>query len=520
MTQQPYRDDNTIVLGVSFQSGIGGEIIDTTNQDNITHSILSAAAIISEDSLSGVLSLNLMIIDKPTGYENADISTNKVLTSSVIVAYLRRNSSIYTPVLISLYFKPLEEYKQYGRGIYLCSFYDTNNSEWNESGCTNAYYNGQFSRYECNCSHLTSFALIWLPESSSSIINSTKTLDAQDIASVIFQSISIICFVIIMIHAICIRIVNPLMRLQTLKLLPLISTGSTTILFIFYIALGMTVYTQTSSSDQTECFLSSKILMFITYYLLIFMFCIKTSAGYFYYLRFVRLFPQPSLRQLIFMIIISFFISLFCVVLALGFNTQSTYNITQLYPYKICWFTRDVIYYFLTIPTGIFLLLNIITITLVSKTIISHAFNAKTKEKINQRMKRCVLVLLSSCMTQGIGWLFGPFISFVIPMAGSILGWFFIILNGLEGFWSIVLYLLIRSRRIGQRKHTSAAIKFPKSAVIQSIKDKNLDDKDEDNRHDVRATERNMEREQIYSINDLRKRETDSSNDYDDRVFN
>jgi hypothetical protein len=410
--------------------------------------------------------------------------------------------------LISLYFQILTEYKQYGRGQYLCSFYDTNNSEWNESGCTDACYNRAFDRYECNCSHFTSFALIWLPESSS-IINGTQTLDAQDIASVIFQSISILCFIMIMIHAISIRIVNPLMRLQTLKLLPLMSTGSTTILFIFYIALGTTAYTQTSSSDQTDCFLSSKILMFITYYLLIFMFCIKTSAGYYYYLRFARLYPQPSLRQLILMITISFFISLFSVILALGFNTQSNYNITQLYPYKLCWFSRNVIYYFLTIPTGIFLVLNIITITLVSKSIICHAFNAATSGQINQRIKRCVLVLLSSCITQGIGWLFGPFISFINPVAGNVLGWFFVLLNGLEGFWSIVLYLLIRSRRIGQRKHISAA-----------IKDNKLDNTDEGNKHDVRSTERNMKREQLYSFQDLRKRETDASNDSDDRVLN
>jgi len=220
------------------------------------------------------------------------------------------------------------------------------------------------------------------------------------------------------------------------------------------------------------------------------------------------------------MITISFLISLFSVILALGFNTQSSYNITRLYPYKLCWFSQNVIYYFLTIPTGIFLLLNIITITLVSKSIICHAFNAATSTQINQRIKRCVLVLLSSCITQGIGWLFGPFISFVNPEAGNVLGWFFILLNGLEGFWSIVLYLLIRSRRIGQRKHISAALKFPKSAGIQSMKDKNLDDKDEGNKHDVRATERNTKREEIYSIKDLRKRETDGSNDYDDRVFN
>ena len=37
---------------------------------------------------------------------------------------------------ISLYFKVLPEYKPNVSATYFCSFYDTNNSRWNESGCT------------------------------------------------------------------------------------------------------------------------------------------------------------------------------------------------------------------------------------------------------------------------------------------------------------------------------------------------------------------------------------------------
>jgi hypothetical protein len=470
---------------------------------------------VSKESLVGVLSLNLLIIDKPTGYENADNSTNKTLASSVIVASLRQNSSISNPITICLYFSTLAEYKQNGLGKYLCSFYDENYSQWSESGCSNAHYNQDFDRYECICNHLTSFALVWLPQSSSTT-NSTKTFDAQDISSLIFELISIICFLVVMIHAIGIRIINPLERLQTLKLLPLISTASTTILFIFYIALSLTVYTRTSSSDDTECFLSSSILMFITYFLLIYMFCVKTSAGYFYYLRFVRLIPQPSHRQLFLMLIISFLISLLCVLLAMGFNTNSNYHITQLYPYEICWFTRDVIYFFLTIPIGVFLLLNIITITLVSRSIITHALHATTCDQMNERMKRCAVVLLSSCVTQGIGWLFGPFITFVNPIAGNILAWFFILFNGLEGFWTIVLYLMIRAQRIDEQNRVTAAIKIPKSLGIPSDKDKKLDHQNEQKVNDTRQ---DIGKDQIYFFNDLPKKETDFSGDGEDRTF-
>jgi hypothetical protein len=78
-------------------------------------------------------------------------------------------------------------------------------------------------------------------------------------------------------------------------------------------------------------------------------------------------------------------------------------------------------------------------------------------------MKRCVLVLLSSCITQGIGWLFGPFITILSPTAGNVLGWFFIIFNGLEGFWSIVVYTIIRSQHMDEQKRVIAAREFMKS---------------------------------------------------------
>lgn len=462
--QNPQIEDDITVLGASFKRGIGGEIIDTTNQDNITRTFVSAAGMVTKSSLNGVISLNLFIVDKPTGYENADNSSNKILASSVVVASIQRNTSAYAPITILLYFNPLAEYKRIGSGTYFCSFYDTNLSQWSESGCSEAYYNTNYHRYECNCSHLTSFALVWLPQSlTSSSSNgsyppSIYAFDPQDIASLVFQCLSIICFLAIMTHAIAIRFFDTSYQVPTLKLLPLVSTASTTILFLFFISLGATVRIQTRSPSESQCFLSSHVLMFITYFCLIFMFCAKTSTGYFYYLRFVRLFPQTSHRQLFSMLTISFLISLTCVLLAIGLNTNSSITITRLYPYKFCWFSRDVIYYFVTIPVGVFLLVNIVTITLIARSIITHAFHAGTREQMSERLKRCVLVLLSSCVTQGLGWFFGPFITFANPSAGSILAWFFILVNGLEGFWSIMLYTLIRLQHIHEEKRVVSPI--------------------------------------------------------------
>ena len=450
---QPVRQENKLVLGASTSGSGNGTIVDTSNRESITNSIISTAAIISNESLTGVTYISMLIIDNPIQYRRIDNTSNKTLASSIIVAAVQRDPNItQQSINISLFFQVLNDSKPNTTNVdYYCSFYDTHSSQWNESGCTKPNYNQQWNRYECSCNHLTSFALIWLPNTQY-----TQNLNAQDIASLVFQSISIICFIIVISHVLFIRLRDPLMRLQAYDLLPLISAASTTILFIFYIALGTTVYTRTTSEEETECFLSSSVLMFFVYFFVIFMFCTKTSVGYFNYLRFVLLFPQPRARKLVRMLIISFFISITWVSFAAGFNSNPSYNITQLYPYKLCWFTRDVIHYFFTIPIGIFLLINIVLFLCVAVRVINHARYATSRDLSYDRMKRCIVVLLSSSLTQGIGWLFGPVITVVGSEAGNVLGWFFNVFNGLEGLWTLLLYAILHSMRIDEKKRVKA----------------------------------------------------------------
>ncbi|CAF4743788.1 unnamed protein product [Rotaria socialis] len=452
LAKQPYQGNNETILGASFLTGSGGEIISTLNVSNVSQSYLSAAAIVSDKSLIGATSLNILIIDKPTTYETVSNSTEQRIASSVIVVGIQRGDPMPAPFTISLYFQVLSDFEPKVPADYFCSFYDTSNHIWNESGCTKPTFKNSLNRYECSCNHTTTFALIWLPK-----VPLTRYLNSQDIASLVFQSISICCFIAVIIHAIVIRFRDPIMSLQTNDLPPLMSCAVTMILFIFFIALAMTTYTKTSSEDQTSCFLSSSVLMFFVYFFIIFMFCIKTSVAYFNYLRFVCLFPQPSYQRLFVMILISFFISIIWVSVAAGLNSNPSYNITQLYPYKFCWFTRGVIYYFLTIPAGVFLLINTIVFIRVALCIINHARQATSPHQLYKRMKQCVIILLLSSATQGIGWLFGPFLTFINSEAGNILGWFFVIFNGLEGLWVILLYIVIRSLRMDKQRYRKFA---------------------------------------------------------------
>ena len=79
VAKPPYQGNNTIVLGASFSTGVGGKVIDSSNTRSVNMLSVSAAAIVTEESLSGVASFNMVIIDKPTTYKNADNTTNKKL---------------------------------------------------------------------------------------------------------------------------------------------------------------------------------------------------------------------------------------------------------------------------------------------------------------------------------------------------------------------------------------------------------------------------------------------------------
>ena len=469
MSQKPNQNNSVTVIGGSFASntGFGGQIVNNKNKGDILKNNLSTSAIISEESLGVVTFLNMFIIPRSTSLKILNNVSNETLASSIVQVAVLRNGSTVTPMNITFFYPVPTNFNSTSEEDYLCSFYDNRINGWNQSGCTKPIKNTQFNRFECSCDHLTSFALIFLPKSLATNGTSDK-LDAQDIASLVFQSLSIACFLAIIVHILVVRLFNPLHMIMARDVLSLISFAATTLLFVFYIALGMTVYTRQPQSG-TRCFPSASVLMFFVYFFLIFMFCVKTSVGYFNYLRFVLLFPEPSFRGLGVMLIISFFISITWVSFAAGFNSNLSLNITQIYRGKICWFTRDVIHYFMTIPVVIFLVLNLCTILLVTKRIVQHVSDATSPHQSYERMKRCVVLLLSSCVTQGIGWLLGVSIPYANPVAGNVLGWFFVVFNGLEGLWAILLYVVIRSQRMHELKRVTALKKILESKKPSSI---------------------------------------------------
>ncbi|CAF0777813.1 unnamed protein product [Adineta steineri] len=171
ITVQPPKQqnisDDVIVLGALVNNKTGGQVVYKENKDNITRSSdLLTAAIINEELLKHVTSLNILIIKDPTPFLHADNSSNKTLASSRVVVSVRQINNTNVVKNITLYFQLFNQSEQRNDRTYLCSYYNTTTFTWDEAGCSLPTYNTDLNRYECSCNHLTSFGLTWLPKQS------------------------------------------------------------------------------------------------------------------------------------------------------------------------------------------------------------------------------------------------------------------------------------------------------------------------------------------------------------------
>ncbi|CAF4138602.1 unnamed protein product, partial [Rotaria socialis] len=106
--------------------------------------------------------------------------------------------------------------------------------------------------------------------------------------------------------------------------------------------------------------------------------------------------------------------------------------------------------------------------------------------------------------------LFGPFISFVSPTGGDVLEWFFIIFNGLEGVWSIILYIIIQLQGMEEQKRVTAIVELTKTSSIgvskgEKSSSKNARRKDNAERENSGIVERNIWQESVHGFDSINK---------------
>jgi hypothetical protein len=183
MSIRPNQNANTVV-GASFQAELRNSKIADRNINDSRQTKFSAAAIVDAGLLANISYLNLFLIDKPNDYRLLNDSMNRTLSSSVIIAKLRKDNDTIDPINIELYFtNQFNDVENTTKGDYFCAYYDTNTSSWNDAGCTKPIFNSTFNRYSCNCSHLSSFDVTWSPSSAATIEPSTTVTNQSTIST-------------------------------------------------------------------------------------------------------------------------------------------------------------------------------------------------------------------------------------------------------------------------------------------------------------------------------------------------
>ena len=180
MAQGINQSGSTVVRGAAFTRGSGGQVVNSANQSSVLISAFSAAAFLSNQSSGAVLALNMFIIDRPTMFENVNSSNNQALASCVVVVSTRVLSSI-SSTRIDLYFSILSEYQPTINVTYLCSFYNVTTASWSQTGCSLPLFDSFYGRYYCSCNHTTTYALTYVPSTTSTTSSTTTTISTSSI---------------------------------------------------------------------------------------------------------------------------------------------------------------------------------------------------------------------------------------------------------------------------------------------------------------------------------------------------
>ena len=151
------------VLGATFDNVQGGKVIRNEEELRSADTSITVAAFITKGSLPANSYVNMLIINDPTSFKNADNQTEKRVGSSIIIAAVNPKPTSSAQTNITLLFRVLPQFTFSDDGDYRCHFFDTHTSQWNDSGCKVTFKNESDNTYICSCNHLTSFALIWSP---------------------------------------------------------------------------------------------------------------------------------------------------------------------------------------------------------------------------------------------------------------------------------------------------------------------------------------------------------------------
>lgn len=324
----------------------------------------------------------------------------------------------------------LFRFKHYDKNSQLpqCAFIrnkGTTGLEWSTQGCS-VRNHVPGSHTDCECNHLTSFALLMDIYQTGGGLSEANRL-ALTYISYIGCGVSLLGLLLTLITYFMFRKLrtnNPSKILINLC----IALAITNIIFL----IGMQDYTL---DNEIGC----KIVAVSLHYVLLSALCWMLVEAFYMYLALIKVFNTYFSHFLLKCCLFGWGVPLVVVGVTLGINSTNNYGQQS---GGICWLSPIPFYAAFLAPVGIILILNFITFILVFRTIIRGSgkkiAKSDAKTSVSQRLKGAVALII----LLGLTWAFAIF---AIGDGGIIFQYLFTIFNSLQGLFIFVFNCLLKT---------------------------------------------------------------------------
>ncbi|XP_071133675.1 adhesion G-protein coupled receptor G6-like isoform X1 [Mytilus edulis] len=314
--------------------------------------------------------------------------------------------------------------------------------EWSSQGCiVKEHVKG--SHTDCECDHLTSFALLMdIYQTGGSLSEANKL--ALTYISYIGCGVSLLGLLLTLLTYFMfrkLRVNNPSKILINLCM----ALAVTNVIFL----VGMQEYT-------LDNYIGCKIVAVALHYVLLSAMCWMLIEAFYMYLALIKVFNTYFSHFLLKCCLFGWGMPLIIVAATLGINSTNNYGQQA---GGICWLSPVPFYSAFLAPVGIILILNCICFVLVFRVLLNGSSKKITKSdnksSISQRLKGAIALIV----LLGLTWAFAIF---SIDGGGIVFQYLFTIFNSLQGLFIFIFYCLLKTeaQQAWKRKFGRAPPKY------------------------------------------------------------
>eukprot|EP00062_Callorhinchus_milii_P012100 gi/632958772/ref/XP_007895235.1/ PREDICTED: probable G-protein coupled receptor 110 [Callorhinchus milii] len=337
-----------------------------------------------------------------------------------------------------------------------CVFWDkalfNKKGGWSTKGCTTGWSENEIT---CQCGHLTSFAVLMLPNAPDFSFSTEITFVGLGMS---IGSLAIYLMIEVMVWDSVVKT-----TIGYLRHIVLVNIAISLLLGQCAFLIGSVSYVK---EKKNYCKIVTGFTHFFFLSTFFWMFC--HSSMLFYHLNFVFHHIRKSIYMLI-LFVIGYFIPLLIVISAFAIFGDK-------YKGKYCWLNPEPIgkfsaFYTFIIPVGCIISIDIMILVLVIVKLMRPSVSDGGKSEDKETIMKIFKVILLLTPIFGLTWIIG--FAEIIMSKSAVVHYMFIILNSLQGFFILITSFSERKVRDALRKHVQSSTSLTRLEQIYSKSQEN-----------------------------------------------